>query len=599
MNTSDDDTRDPARAQADDARDAHAPERGAALRRLAALGGGLGVATGVWTAWPAFEAAASEIGRQEWLAHDLLRLAARPLLAPTRDVLLAGLAGAAIGLLLGASVRLRVVRTVALRALSALGGVLLLGALVAWARMAWLDARRPPDGAPNVVWIVIDALRADALGCYGCARDTSPFVDELAASGVRFERALSQESYTLASAASYLTSTYPTTHRVLYDLPRIDTLAPGAVTLAELLSDAGYATGAFVFNPHLLARHRFDQGFDVYDDDAKAEGIDGDSPTWLAHETAAFMQRKVDAFLAATSDERPRFMYLHYRDVHGPYVPPPEYAARFVHDDWPAALRERPVADALRPLKETPPYLPFVEYQRALYDAEVAYTDDMLRRLFARLAEHGIDREHTLFVLCADHGEEFHDPHPDDEPSFSHGRTLYIEQIHVPLVLLLPGRAPPRVVREPVELLDLAPTLLDLLGRPAPSTFEGRSLRPLLDGGTRAVRPLYSGGSRQRGAVLLGDTIYLEDDAVARKARAFNVRPAPGDETRRRVELYDLASDPGETSNAAGRLRERARALHGLLDAWLRRTGDDPPTAELDEATRESLRALGYLGDER
>ena len=121
-------------------------------------------------------------------------------------------------------------------------------------------ATQPPCDSPNIVWIVLDALRADHLGSYGYQHDTSPFLDELAHGSTRFEFAVSQESYTLASAASYFTSTYPPVHGVLYDEPQIDLLADEMLTAAEVLADIGYSTAAFVFNPHLQARYRFGQG---------------------------------------------------------------------------------------------------------------------------------------------------------------------------------------------------------------------------------------------------------------------------------------------------------------------------------------------------
>ncbi|GJM23189.1 MAG: iduronate-2-sulfatase [Planctomycetota bacterium] len=561
---------------------------------------GAGAAWGLVSERVALLDAWQHVRSEAWIEQGLWRLTARQFDDPLQHTAVAIVIGAGVGLLASGLARTGTARRPRLvGGFALLAGGLACALLVLAVSSAWLSARRPPEHAPNVVFIAIDSLRADSLGCYGYERDTSPFLDELAATGVRFERALSQESYTLASVASYFTSTYPTTHQVLYDLPQIDTLRPTALTLAEVLADAGYATGAFVFNPHLQARYRFDQGFDVYDDNPKAPGVDKGTASWRAYETADFMQRKVNRFLERAPSDRPRFLYLHYRDVHGPYLPPPDYANRFVPDHWPKQLRARPLADAQRPAGEAPPMIRFVDYHRTQYDAEIAYTDDALRRLFTRLADRGLDRDNTLFVITSDHGEEFAEQHPGDTPSHSHGRTLYIEQIHVPLIVLLPGQSTPLVIREAVELLDVAPTVLDLARLPQPPSFAGRSLRVLAEGGSRPARALFSGGSRARGAVWLEDTVYIEEDLVDRKTRRFNARPAPDDVSRPHAELYELDVDPLQTENVLTPGDPRHETLRALLQTWRARSGESAPSVELDDDTREQLRALGYLGDER
>lgn len=146
----------------------------------------------------------------------------------------------------------------------------------------------------NVVWITVDALRADHLGCYGYEKNTSPFINRFAAEGVLFKNAFSQESYTQASVPSFFTSTYPPVHQVLYDKPTIDILDSSFITIAEVLKENGYDTAAFVFNPHLKAVFNFGQGFDVYDDNK--EGFNESLPRYAAFETAGKMFEKVKKY---------------------------------------------------------------------------------------------------------------------------------------------------------------------------------------------------------------------------------------------------------------------------------------------------------------
>ena len=184
---------------------------------------------------------------------------------------------------------------------SAAGAVLITGAmdLAAWAPLHKAGLSR----LPNVVWITIDALRADHLGCYGYEKKTSPFIDGLAANGILFRWAYSQESYTHASVPSFFTSTYAFQHRSLYDHPKIDRLDPGFLTVAEVLKNAGYRTAAFVFNPHLYAKYRFDQGFDLYAD--HKEGGGKHDPVYRQAETAMRIRHAVGDLLGLLERSAP------------------------------------------------------------------------------------------------------------------------------------------------------------------------------------------------------------------------------------------------------------------------------------------------------
>jgi len=454
-----------------------------------------------------------------------------------------------------------------------------------------LDEKFSIPQKPNIVWILIDALRADHLGCYGYDRDTSPFMDEFAANSILFENAISQESYTQASVPSYFTSTYPHVNKVLYDSPTIDILDSKFATLAEVLRNAEYATAAFVFNPHLKAAFNFGQGFDVYDDNDA--GFDYTLPSHETFETAMRIHNKVERYLQKHR-KRPVFLYLHYRDVHSPYVPPPPYHKTYLPPEY------TPVVDMIEKGK-LPPRKEYMDRYVSQYDGEIRYTDECIKKTVRMLEEYGIDRENTIFIITADHGEEFHDYHPDDVGDVGHRRTLYMEQIHVPLIMSVPASEPvPREVEQYVELADLVPTILDMLEieSKASDQFQGRSVFSLMIGEELEPRRAYSGGNYGRGAVIENGMKYFLYDVYQKELRMGGVRrPPEGHEHMWRDELYDIAKDPGETVNIIAESKELAEELMTVLVAV---KGDVTVQAEgesvaLDDRTKDQLKALGYL----
>lgn len=439
-----------------------------------------------------------------------------------------------------------------------------------------IELREPRPQKPNVVWIVVDALRADHLGAYGYSRPTSPFLDDWSRRATLFRRAYTQESYTIASVASFFTSTYPWEHRVLYDAPSIDALDSSFVTLAEILREQDYRTAAFVFNPHLKARFNFDQGFDVYDD--RQEMFRRFQPDPERFETAQRIHAKTQRLLRE-HDGSPLFLYLHFRDVHSPYVPLAPYDEMFPPRD--ASEREKRIS---------------------LYDGEIRYTDDWLARLFTLLAENGIDASNTLFVYTADHGEEFQDPHPGDSGGWYHGRTLYEELLHVPLVLSVPGgRFAGRVVEEPVGLIDLAPTILDLLDidwARFRGQFRGRSLVGPMEGRAADASAVVRAGGNHGRLALIGPRwkYYRSHPPTKRGDPPALIRPS-GPETRDfGEELYDLSADPRESVDLKDRHPEVLAQFRKDADAMPRSGWEDPLRHEpIDPKTARELRALGYL----
>lgn len=311
---------------------------------------------------------------------------------------------------------------------------------------------------PNVLIVLIDTLRPDHLGCYGYARATSPRLDALAADGVLLRDVFTQASWTKPAVGTLFTGVYPKAHGAV---DRPDLLRQDLPTLAQAFRDDGYETIAFVGNPSVLPQWGFGPGFIRY----------GDIDAMVVE--AAKDARVIDAGIAAIehAQGRPWFLYLHAMGPHSPYEPPAPYDARFASD---AARGAGEAAERARTVD--------------LYDGEIAFTDAQAGRLIERLKALDL-YDDTLILVLSDHGEEFW-----EHGGLGHGSALYDEQIRIPCILKLPRGAHAGAVRSGVsQLLDLGPTLLDLVGIPAPPSFEGRSLRALIAGdGAAPDRPVYA-----------------------------------------------------------------------------------------------------------
>jgi arylsulfatase A-like enzyme len=416
-----------------------------------------------------------------------------------------------------------------------------------------------PDGHSNVILIIIDTLRQDHLGYCGYERSTSPNIDRLAASSLRFTNAYSQAPWTTPSVGSLLTSRYPTSLGIM---KRESPLPQEVPTLAEMLRDAGYQTGAVISNRMCSQRWSFDQGFEDFDE-STIEGYPHGS-------SAAVTERAIE--LVERYQDGPFFLWVHYFDPHFGYRQHEEhlftgdqpYQGWIRPDTLMKAINERLDeldADDLNHLVDS-------------YDSEIAYTDHHLGRLLDRLRELAL-LDSSMIIFTADHGEEFL-----DHGGLSHGPTLYQEVVKVPLLIKVPG-VPPGEIREPVSLLDLVPTVLDWLGL-ASTELEGRSLLAAEAAGheepPRAVLTERA-KHKQPWAIIDGELKYI----MGRRAGTG--------------ELYDLSVDPGEQSNIAGqhpqlvarleaRLIEQINALEPVLT-----TAKD---VQLSPEEAEQLKAIGY-----
>ncbi len=413
-----------------------------------------------------------------------------------------------------------------------------------------------PAGRANLLLITIDTVRQDALGCYGNRLATSPHLDRLAAEGVVFEDALSQSPHTHASIATLLTSTYPREHRSRRESQR---LAPENVTLAEHLSGHGYHTAAFLDNPWLSRELGFDQGYRDFEPHSRA----GAAEAWLAEHAAA------GRF----------FLHVHLLQPHAPYLAVEPWAQEF-QPDWPVDApyqRDVPIQvlwDAKRFADVNIP-AEHIERMRALYAAEVRAMDEQIGALLRALAEAGA-ADDTLVVVASDHGEEFL-----EHGSLGHSHSLYQELVRVPLLMRLPGKryAGLRVAQQ-AQLLDVAPTVTDLLGVTALPNARGGSWVAHFEGGAApasadlAFAEVYRVDTRHiflastpewtlhAAVVPLGRDRYEDWTLTGPEASDFALGT--------RVQLFDRETDPHEQSDLAAARPEVVQALLAALEEWRR-----------------------------
>jgi arylsulfatase A-like enzyme len=390
----------------------------------------------------------------------------------------------------------------------------------------------------DVVLITLDTTRADHLGSYGYAAAETPNLDRLAREGIRFTDAVSPAPLTLPSHASILTGLDPQNHGVRQNGQfRLD---PSRVTLAEVLKVNGYETAAFVSGFVLDSRYGLSQGFDLYD--GETEPFPGQPFGGLGERSAEAVTDRALSWLGSREGTRPFFLWVHYYDPHAEYKPPEPFAGRF----------------------ENP------------YDGEIAFMDSQIGRLVAELQK---GRTRLLVIAAGDHGESL-----GEHSEYAHSRLIYETTQHVPLFLWSPSIAKPRVVDGAVVgLVDIFPTVVDLLGIRSAEDLDGISLRQ-------------AGENRDRALYIETMAPYLDNGwaplhGLRRHRDKYILAPKP--------EYYDLAADPGELKN----LYVKAKTASDPLAEELRARLKDTPSAEAiardaaapDPETLRRLQALGYL----
>jgi len=396
----------------------------------------------------------------------------------------------------------------------------------------------------NVVFITIDTLRPDHLGCYGDKQIRTPNIDTLAADGTRFERAYTAVPVTLPSHTVIFTGTYPTLSGV-HDFAA-NKLSPTQATLASVLKDNGYTTGAVIGSAVLDSRFGLNHGFDFYYDHFDFNR--------LQESNLDEMERPGNIVADVTLDwlsknyQKKFFLWMHLYDPHYPYRPPAPYSEEY---------RDRP------------------------YDGEIAFADAQVGRLIEFLKNKGL-YQNTLIILSGDHGESL-----GEHGEKTHGFFIYNATLHVPLIIHLPGDMHARTVQNLVNLADIMPTVLAALNIQLPAHVQGQSLLPI-------ISPKKEDNARSLYAETFLPRLHFnwsELRGVETENYHFIDAPKP--------ELYDLRKDPGETHNLFAEKKAVTEEMRVRLAKLIQQYTAGQELAEktgLDPVLMERLKSLGYAG---
>jgi arylsulfatase A-like enzyme len=455
----------------------------------------------------------------------------------------------------------------------------------------------------NLILVTIDCLRADRLGCLGYAKKITPNLDHLASSGTLFRQAISVGSGTTPAFIAIFTSTYPLMRGgELY-------ITSQRATLAQLLKERGYHTAAFHSNPWLSSYYGYHRGFDTFDDSIGrgrrrnlmsgvkelATSVIGRKNKLyqalaLAYGATMYVTPYVKAEVLTEKavswlHDNPNnfFLWMHYMDVHQPYLPPQRVTSLFKR------YRLFKLNHKAQAARNDASILSQGEINELidLYDAEVSYVDKIVGSLLQALRRGNL-LDNTLVVITADHGQQFR-----EHGHYAHGLDLYDELIRVPLIIAGPGLEG-KVIDQQVSLLDLAPTILDMLGIETPRDFLGKSLLPLVKG-HRAKR---------------GSLEAISETHYKRTLSGMKIKPRL-DTRRRKIslrtgewkyiyidgeqdELYCLKDDPGERQNMIDVEPEMAAEMRAKIMAHIAFEDKSAPSEE--KIIREKISRLKSSG---
>ncbi len=466
-------------------------------------------------------------------------------------------------------------------------------------------SKKRVDKKYNIIIVLADALRADHLSCYGYHRRTSPNIDSFAEQGVLFRSAYSVSSSTVSAIPSILTGLYPTFHGTGVD-GNILNLNRDTAILPEILKEKGYVTFGVNTNPLVDGKYGYSRGFDYRFDVYPSAGnkfvkatIEHDIDGCLRSESVSFGQpyicsneinRKVADWLKKNMRE-PLFMWLHYMDIHSPYLPREPFFSRNV-----AGRRDKDVVAFLRRFNEVctrihkGQELPSEEKQFLLdcYDSAISYFDFYFGRLIETLKEYSL-LENTLIFVVADHGEEFW-----EHGHWGHYVRMYDYNLHIPMIMSCPGLAQGgRVISKLVSNIDIFATIQDLLDING-LTLSGKSLLPYIrDEGSEPEKAIISEGG---GVNRLSGEAFIDRLYAVRTSQYKYIKNS----TKGKLELYDLLNDPQELRNLAqefsmrGVISELDNTLYESLGLKSKRS-QEYENPEFSEEVAERLKALGYL----
>lgn len=469
----------------------------------------------------------------------------------------------------------------------------------------------PERQGPNLIFVVLDTLRADHVGTYGYERKITPWLDEFASKATVYENVAASSSYTLPTHATLFTGLLAETHGALElhnhdnaegvslvelglqaDIAKVAPLSDQAVTLAEVLSERGYETGAICANTAYLARpFNLDQGFATYVDETgsraqwrplglsimvrlplperwRLERLLGSSERYylLAPEVNALAKQWLKG-----RAERPFFLFLNYMEPHAPYLPLPGYRDAFPQSyarqtaDWGRinAGEIALTADEKTVLVDA-------------YDAEIKSLDDRLREMFAYFEAEGA-LKNTIVVIAGDHGESF-----GEHEKLGHALTVFQPEVHVPLIIKLPGQAEGKRESRFVNQADVMPTLLREMGAAVPGAIEGTDLAVA----ERKLPSVTYFGPYERE--------YTEYAVYSSPWKLIWSSDKP-------AQLYNVLEDAGEKNDQAAAHPEIVTELLALLEKHQTRTSVvlNAGPMVMDAETEERLKAIGYVDDEK
>ena len=397
------------------------------------------------------------------------------------------------------------------------------------------------ESSLNVLLVTLDTTRADRIGCYGYQEARTPNLDYLASNGVLFLNAYCQVPLTCPSHCSILTGTYPVYHQVRNNGTYY--LSPELKTLAEALKEKGLKTAAFVSSFTVDSRFGLDQGFDIYSDQFSPD------QTFKALNSERKAEKAFAPFSRWLEDNiaGPFFAWVHFFDPHLPYDPPSPYREQFLDEP---------------------------------YDGEIAYMDVYIGKIVDRLREYNL-LQHTLIILAGDHGEAF-----GEKQEKGHGVFVYESTMRVPLIFFSEQSLPKgKVVNSRVRLIDLMPSILDMLDVPQPEDIQGTSLLPYIEGKKKDDLSTYIESYYPRENYGWSELVGLIDGN-------WKYIKAP------KEELYNLVQDPQEEENliqVAGKIaQEKKEKLKNLIENSASPLIEGKRTLTAEE--REKLRSLGYIG---
>jgi len=459
-----------------------------------------------------------------------------------------------------------------LRALPSIPGLMLVSGLTLGSAACSGGA---DDDGMNLLFVSLDTVRADHVGCYGYGRPTTPVIDALAADGHRFDSAYTVMATTLPAHLSMFTSLFPAQHNVLANGFKVP---DDAHTMAERLGAEGFRTGGFVSAIPLDKGVNIGQGFDVYDSPGREPRKGGD--------TCAEAMRWIDS---GSGNGRPFFCFVHMYDPHSWYqTDDPEFTTPFNAPLGKPLPPERGFLDS--------PIDPRTRLTSIdAYDAGIRYADAQVGVLLEFLEKRDL-RDNTIVIVVSDHGETLDELYETESYAFDHGEFLSRRELRIPLVIWLPGsysERGPAVHDSLVSVLDLLPTVLDLLGQPRTPPMFGRSLAGLMADEPLPERLHFS----QRRSLERSDLKHLDGQELSVTDGRWHLVRSQARESQ----LFDTQIDPAEETNVLKKFPNRAGKLEKSRMNWVQVMqnpfweADGELTAE-DEA---ALRALGYMGGEK